>query len=582
MCGIAGILGDQHTFDIVQRMTDRLAHRGPDGQGIASTPVGVLGHRRLSIIDLTEAGKQPMTSASGRHVIVFNGEIYNYRELRDALAQEGIRCATSSDTEVLVEAWEAWGERCLDRLLGMFAFVVVDVERGVATLVRDRLGIKPLYYAEQNGSLYFASEIKALLAAGVRTTPNESMIGLYLTHGYYAHSAETFFRTIQRLPGGSLMRWSASGASVSRWWNLVDVANHSSDCSDEEVLTSFKALFQDSLRRHLQSDVPVGLNLSSGIDSLSLYYHLREVTDPSRLHVFSMGYTDTSYDETVDIRPLVERHGVAFHRVEIRPEDHVNMLPHTIACMDEPFGGLSTIAYDRMMSEPRKHGVIVLLEGQGVDEMLAGYKYYEGALAGHAKESNALPRFQDNTAYLRPHCLDEAWLQSANIAPPVFEAPFSSALSNVLHRDTCATKLPRVLSFNDHISMAHGLELRVPYLDHRLVELCFSLPDRWKVRDGVTKFLLRESVKGMVPEELRLRGKRSASSPQTHWYKRELCQEIRAELDHERVRRLPMIRHKELLASFDRFVSDEADQNSFFFWQVINLAYWYERFFPFM
>ncbi len=577
MCGIAGILGPNTQESAVKAMTDALSHRGPDGEGCFTSTFGTLGHRRLSIIDLSEAGKQPMHSASGRFVISFNGEIYNYKELRGELEREGVKFSSSSDTEVLIEAWEKWGEKCLERLLGMFAFALQDLKEGKTFLVRDRLGIKPLYYAEQDGKIFFASEIKALIAGGVKAKPNEHSIALFLTQGYYDHSSETFFEGVRMLPGGSLMEVKDGAHEIRTWWYLPANVEPVEHLKDQEVVDGFKALFQDSLRMHLRSDVPVGVNLSSGIDSLSLYYHLREVVDLKKLHVFSMGFADRAYDETADIEHLVKEHGVPFHRVEITPQDHIDFMPHTLQYLDQPFGGMSTIAYDKLMSEPRKHGVIVLLEGQGVDEMLAGYKYYLDLLDEDGTDAG--PRYQDNTSFIRLNCLNKDWLASQQVQTPEFEAPFKNRLSNGLYRDTRFTKLPRVLRFNDQVSMAHSLELRVPYLDHRLVEFCFSLPNRFKIRDGVTKYLLRESVKGMVPEELRTKSKRPMSSPQTPWYKTVLKDAILKELEHPRMRKVPMLDADEIVAEFKRFLQNDQDQNSFFFWQAINLAYWYERFF---
>lgn len=609
MCGIAGAFGSSRTRELAETMAAAIAHRGPDGHGFFSHATGTLAHRRLSIIDLSDAGLQPMASADGRWVVSFNGEIYNYKELREELAAYPFR--TQSDTEVILAAWDAWGEAALDRFLGMFAFAILDARSGDLVVVRDRVGIKPLFYAEHDGRLLFASEIKALLAAGVPSRPNEPMIGDYLVRGLYNHTDETFFEGVRSLPPGHLLRRSAAGTvSVARWWDVAARDGMVLSLSDAEVVEAFRALLDDSLRLHLRSDVPVGINLSSGIDSLSLFFAYKRLGQLSNLSVFTMGFAEPDADESRDVEALARAEGVPFTRVPIGPEVQAAQFRKTFDAMDQPFGGLSTMAYTQLMSAAHGAGFKVLLEGQGVDEILAGYAYFQSAayadlwrerdvsalwgeakrlhpdrpwnglvaIAKKAKRASAAV-FQDGSSFLDPSCLKPEWLARMQAAPaPSIAAPFPDALRNALYRDLSATKLPRVLRFNDHLSMAFGIELRVPYLDHRLVEFAFALPARWKIRGGQTKFLLREAMRGLVPEELRTRGKRGQSSPQAIWYKGVLADAVRAELAHPRIAALPFVDAGAVRRSFEDFVRNPARTNSFFFWQVINLAHWYERF----
>ncbi len=611
MCGIAGILGRDAREERVRPMMSAIKHRGPDGEGSAQLPFAAFGHRRLSIIDLSDAGRQPMTSADGRYVITFNGELYNYRELREEL--KGYPFVSQTDTEVILAAWSKWGEGALDRFLGMFAFAIADLKEESVTIVRDRLGIKPLFYAEHRGELFFASEIKALLAAGVPSTPDESAIADYLLYGYYDHGPETFFASVKNLRGGHVLHWKNGTSTIRRWWHLPERVEPILSLRDEEYISAFRGLLDDSLRMHLRSDVPVGVNLSSGVDYVSLFYELKRVTDPKELHVFSMGFADSAHDETKDIEALVRAEGVPFHRVEIGAEDYRAYMEETMRQLDQPFGGLSTIGYLKLMKTPASAGVKVLLEGQGVDEILAGYKYFypeqlkdarkagewgelweatrragqgrglfatlQGAqlVASMSRSKSSVGTFQDGTSFLRTNCLREDWVRCAQKEPPVFERPFADHLSNALYRDTMFTKLPRVMRFNDHVSMASGLELRVPYLDHRIVEYAFSLPSRWKLRDGYTKVLLREAMKGVVPDELRLRQKRPQSSPQTTWYKNELRDDVAREFRSVAFRELPFANAQTTEESFGRFVKDPTDNNSFFFWQLINLSRWYQK-----
>ncbi len=613
MCGIAGSFGRGADSAVVRRMIDALAHRGPDGEGLLELSNGTMAHRRLSIIDLSDAGKQPMVSHDGRFAITFNGEIYNYKELREELI--GYPFSSQTDTEVILAAWEKWGEACLDRMLGMFAFAITDKTTGEVTVVRDRLGIKPLFYALQDGRLFFASEIKALLAAGVRVEPNEKIISHYLLRGYYDHSEETFFKNISILRGGHLLRFCEGELETKRWWYLPERVETVASLSDDELVESFRALLDDSLRLHLRSDVPVGVNLSSGIDSLSLFFELNRIMDLKSLNIFSMGFEEKAYDETEDIMHLSHDFGVPFHRTAIEPGVFNRTIDQTVAALDQPFGGVSTMGYYDLMSSHRKNGVIVVLEGQGVDEILAGYRYFYGpyyrdlvrqgrlgeigAEIGRAAQDNnplhllqsalafgktwrdaGKSAFQDGTKFLRFDCLKESWVAKAGkYAAPEFERPFPDHLRNALYRDTIYTKLPRVLRFNDHISMAHGLELRVPYLDHRIVEFAFCLEDRWKIRGGKSKFMLREAMRGVVPEDLRTRQKRPQSSPQTTWFKTRLKDDVLRELSSRALKELPMVDAEKAQESFRRFVGNDKDNNSFFYWQLINLARWYKMYF---
>jgi len=611
MCGIAGIIGQSPREERVRLMISAIAHRGPDGEGIAQLPFAIFGHRRLSIIDLTKAGHQPMMSADGRYSITFNGELYNYRELREELKDYPF--ASHTDTEVVLAAWVKWGEAALDRFLGMFAFAIADLKEETVTLVRDRLGIKPLFYAEQNGALYFGSEIKALLAGGILAKPDESVIADYLLYGYYEHRAETFFKGVSSLRGGQLLRWKNGRATIRPWWRLEEHVEPILGLNDEEYIAAFHGLLDSSLRMHLRSDVPVGLNLSSGVDSVSLFAELKRVTNPQNMHVFSMGFADPAHDETRDIKAIVQSEGVPFHRVEIGPQDYLDYMDEAIGSLDQPFGGLSTIAYLKMMQTPAQLGVKVLLEGQGVDEILGGYKYFYPAYlldAYQAGDWNLLTRavrraaqsrhplklaraayqlskraratsvgtFQDGTSFLHQECLRKDWIKQVHREPPRFAQPFDSHLSNNLYRDVTFTKLPRVLRFNDHVSMAHGLELRVPYLDHRIVEYAFCLPNRWKIHDGTTKVLLRRTMKDVVPDRLRLKQKRPQSSPQTLWYKDMLRESVLREMRSDQFHHLSFIDAKATESAFQKFVKNPRDANSFFFWQLINLSRWYEKY----
>lgn len=611
MCGIAGIIGKAASVEIVKKMTDAIAHRGPDGEGVFFENNVCLGHRRLSIIDLSDEGKQPMTSHDGRFTIVFNGEIYNYRELREEL--KGYPFFSQTDTEVILAAWEKWGEKALDRFLGMFAFAIYDKQTGVTTLVRDRFGIKPLFYTQKDGSLYFGSEIKALRATSIPFSVNNGVIGQYLLHGYYDHSEKTFFEEIRSFPAGYIAQVKKDGSfHMRRYWYLPDQVGEISQLKDQECLDAFFALAEDSVRLHMRSDVSVGVNLSSGIDSMSLFSLLQKTDGLKGLHVFSIGYADLQYDETTLVQDVMKKTNIPFHRFEMNENYHNNFVSKAIHMLDQPFGGLSTISYIGLNSLAKEQGITVLLEGQGVDEFFGGYRYYYGSLYRDYLKNRDVMRirreirriaqgtppaqlvksffsfantarfakrqvFQDGSAFLRRGCLNKEWTEKQKTQTiPKFDEPFENQLSNALYRDVVATKLPRVLRFNDLVSMAFGRELRVPFLDHRLAELAFSLENRWKIDDGVSKVILREAVKELVPESVRTKQKRPQSSPQTYWYKTTLRDWVLSEIRGDAMRQLPMVDVRATEKAFLHFVADPKDQNSFFFWQLINLARWYQ------
>ena len=607
MCGISGIVGPGWNRTQLEAMIAIQHHRGPDDLGLyidERQSVG-LGHNRLSIIDLSPAGHQPMSSHDERLWIVFNGEIYNYLELRDRLGDYPYQSHT--DTEVILAAYERWGESCVEQFVGMFAFAIWDTRKQSLFCARDRLGIKPFHYAWHDGCFIFASEIKAILAAGYPPAPNLKTWGVYLTHGYFDHSEDTFFSGIQVLsPGHSLTL--KGGKEISRcYWDLPEKAATPLSLSDDEAADELMMLLEDAVRLRLRSDVPLGVNLSGGLDSASLLVTIDQLLEKeARLETFTASFDDERYDEQEWASEVPHRaHWV--RRVErLDKADVWDMAYQAMWHQEAPFGGVATVAYHHLHTIARDVGITVLLEGQGVDELLAGYNYFrpffcldlleqgrwqhlrQTLRSGSVNPSDRLESvrrlrdgtrllvYQDGTSHLRPECILPD-LKSMTGPIPDFPQPFSDHLSNALYRDLRFTKLPRVLRMNDRLSMASSRELREPYLDHRVVEFLFRLPGDQKIRLEHSKFLLRHAMAKRLPDIVRLAEKRGVVTPQREWLRTVLRPEVHEMIRSKSFAERCLFDPREVELAHDRFCEGK-DHNAFFVWQWVNAELWFRRF----
>lgn len=570
MCGIAGSFGTRSNRSRLAAMVSTQDHRGPDAQGLYLSPNSFagLGHNRLSIIDLSEAGRQPMSDSTGRYWIVFNGEIYNYLELRGQLTGE-YHFRTRTDTEVLLASYQKWGVGCLDRLIGMFSFLIWDERERRLFAARDRFGVKPLYYhQDRDGSLLVASEIKALHAAGVPAQADSAAWATYLTLGVYDHSERTFWENIQSLPPGHWLTWQRGQTAVSRWYDLAERIGPECDPRTvEEVKEEYLALMIDSVRLRFRSDVPVGINLSGGLDSstlLGLVQAVQGAQSDTKAFTFITGAPQ--YDELPWVQQMLARTQHPLVICRMGPEDVPALAESVLAHQDEPFGGLPTLAYARLFEEARQQGVIVLLDGQGMDEQWAGYDYYvaalQGAPAGILQGAREKP--------VRP----ESLLPEFRLLAEPFELPctFPDPLRNTQYRDARYTKIPRALRFNDRVSMRSSTELREPFLDHRLFELALRQPPERKIAEGTRKWLLREIARDLLPEGVVEAPKRPLQTPQREWLRgplRNWANELIEHaldiydgvwLDGDVVRR-----------EWRTFLQAQTD-NSFYVWQWISLG----------
>jgi asparagine synthase (glutamine-hydrolysing) len=471
-----------------------------------------MGHNRLSIIDLSDAGLQPMLDRSGHVRIVFNGELYNYLELRAQLSDYPYRSQT--DTEVVLAAYERWGEACLDRFIGMFAFLIWDDRKRRLFAARDRFGVKPLYYHDrEDGTLLLASEIKALHAAGVNIAPDPGTWATYLAEGLYDHSERTFWTGIKALPAGHSLVWQDGKTSISCWYDLAERSGREFDERPvEQVKEEYLSLLAESVLLRFRSDVPVGINLSGGVDSSILLRLVHQVQgSASDIKAFTFITGDERYDELSWVTQMLERTRHPLFICPLKPDDVPRLAETVQSHQDEPFGGLPTLCYARLFERARQEGVIVLLDGQGMDEQWGGYDYYAPARSG------AGTTFVQGTkeSPVRAECLTPEF--SAMSEPFAPRQPFPDRLRNMQYRDIRYTKIPRALRFNDRISMRSSTELREPFLDHRLLELALRQPPGRKILDGSHKWLLRQMANQLLPQGIVKAPKRALQTPQREW-----------------------------------------------------------------
>jgi asparagine synthase (glutamine-hydrolysing) len=568
MCGIAGMFGPVFDRQALERMVLRQAHRGPDAQGLYEDPSGIagLGHNRLSIIDLSPAGRQPMASHDRRYWIVLNGEVYNYRELRAELS--GYPFRTQSDTEVILAAYERWGEACLDRFLGMFAFLLWDERERRLFGARDRFGVKPLHYAEvSGGALCFSSEIKALHAAGVPAERDPAAWATYLTEGLSDYGERTFWKGVRSVPAGHKLTWSSGTLRIAPWYSLAERAAVELDGRPDSVVAEeYGALLRDSVALRFRSDVPVAVNLSGGLDSATLLglVHAVQGAD-SRIQAFTFVTGDPSYDELPWVEQMLRRTKHPSIVCRLSAEDVPALAESVAEHEDEPFGGIPTLAYARLFEIARREGVVVLLDGQGMDEQWAGYDYYRSADAERVSTVQGV-----SGSPLRPECLTPEF--RAGATPVSIPRPFPDALRNLQYRDIAFTKIPRALRFNDRVSMRSSTELREPFLDHRLLELALRQPADRKIRDGQSKWLVRKLTHTLLPDGVREAPKRPLQTPQREWLRGPLRSWAEDQIERALAELGGSWLDSAAVRSAWRRYAERGDDNSFYVWQWISLG----------
>lgn len=636
MCGIAGIVRGRHCLidpAVPASLYRTIEHRGPDDQGIlayqnnvitenpampdTTSSEVILLHRRLSIIDLSMDAHQPMCTDDKRFCMVFNGELYNYIEVRNGLSEAGVQCRTQSDTEVVLQAYRLWGPRCLDRFIGMFSIAVLDCDKRELFLCRDGFGIKPLYYAYFNGNFMFASEMKAFLnLEGFSKDIEPSTLFKYLRWGMTFNAEKTMLSSIRHIRPGHYLVVDIDDIHSVRdtcYWSIDP--DDTLDISFDEAAVKFKELMDSSIDLHMRSDVPIGSALSGGLDSTTLVMTMRRFRPREDIHTFSFCAPGFGRDESRWSSLVADEAQTIHHQVMVRPVDLLDHFQSVVYSQDEPFGGTSVIAQRAVFEMARKHGVTVMLNGQGADELLGGYNYYRGLRLGSLVLSGRwidavrlavlarkwpdfnvydavrwagsmfLPaslrmvarRFTGKDYLFR--WMNREWFLSSGMTLHAGEQ-FAGCrtVKQCLKRCLTSGSIPDLLRYEDRNSMAFSIESRVPYLNRELAEFVFRLPDDCFIGpDGVTKRLLRAAYIKELPEQILNRtDKIGFETPEDTWSKLLLnaCIETMNLSDFERLSPVLSqdICHKGLI-TISETVPNPRHQ-----WRILNLLIWAARF----
>jgi asparagine synthase (glutamine-hydrolysing) len=566
MCGIAGIVGAcAANEELMQLMLQKQAYRGPDARSVWSDENVILGHNRLSIIDLSVSANQPMHSHCGKYTIVFNGEIYNYKELKEIL-KDKYSFHTHSDTEVLIAAYSTWGNKMLEKLNGMFAFSIWDKEKKTLFAARDRFGVKPFYYSLHEGCLYFASEIKTIWAAGIPRSWNNPVWANYFVNGTYGLPHETFWNRIHQLPAGHFFEINVTSdqhineAQVKPivWYDFVQRVRQTPQLEVGELKEQYHYLLKESINLRFRADVPVGFNISGGLDSSTLLAMVNEAfpgNNTIEAFTFYTGHQD--YDELPWVEQMIALTGNPLNECLLQVKDVPDLIERISYHQDEPFGGFPTLAYSLLFDAARKKGILVLLDGQGMDEAWAGYDYYQTNTGYNVQGTTSSP--------VRPGVLQEDFIALAGNHR--YPEPFDNKLQNLQYRDIFYTKIPRALRFNDRISMMHSTELREPFLDYRLVELAFAQKAEVKINAGQSKWLLRQIVKDLLGDNVALAPKRPLQTPQREWIANDLKEMINEKINC--FADTGFVKKDEVLNEWSSYLSGNAE-NSFYIWQWVN------------
>ncbi|WP_142785582.1 asparagine synthase (glutamine-hydrolyzing) [Changchengzhania lutea] len=564
MCGIAGLIGTGDYEFQLKSMLELQAHRGPDFTGTFFDKGFIaLGHNRLSIIDLSQNANQPFRDTSGRYIMVYNGEIYNYLELKEHLKHD-YNFKTSSDTEVLLGVFIKYGKDCLKMLNGMFSFAIWDTLKKELFAARDRFGIKPFYYYKNKDICIFSSEIKAIHNSGVNRKPNETAWSNYFANGSYGLPNETFWEDINQLSGGHYLEFSDNQVKITKWYDFVANVKHQNKINDyKEAKEIYEDLLIDSISLRFRADVPVGFNLSGGLDSSALLTMANiSQKDMSKIEAFTFYTGDKNYDELPWVEQIIARYKSPLNKVLLSSCEVPSLSRFISNMQDEPFGGIPTLAYSKLFASASRKGVKVLLDGQGMDEQLAGYDYYRN------NSNTTIQGVKKNP--FRKHILHASFM--GNISKNEYPKPFDSALKNIQYRDLFYTKIPRTLRFNDRISMAHSTELRVPFLDYRLVEFGFSLPTEFKIKNNQGKWLLRNIINRYVDSHVSYTPKRPLQTPQREWMGTDLKDFVQNHINNIKSgAHRSWFNEKEIDLEWNKFLAGD-NQSSFHIWQLVNFS----------
>lgn len=618
MCGIAGIVTNNKTLlqpYHLQQMATTLQHRGPNGEGIWMNKTNSVGfaHRRLSIIDLSEQAAQPMhknfvartTGALGNELsITYNGEIYNYLELREQLQKKGYHFTTQSDTEVLLALYDYYDKDCLNYLDGMFAFAIWNETTKEFFAARDRFGEKPFYYHHQNGSFYFASEMKALWAVDIAKQTNHTQLLNYLSAGLISNlndAATTFYINIKKLPAAHYLYYDLQNDELitNCYWNLKEQIQPK-PITENDAIEQLQFLLNQSVQRRLRSDVVVGTSLSGGLDSSSIVAIIQKVQkSASGLKTFSAVFPGFEKDESAYIKQVVQKFGIDSFTTSPTAKDFEADFERLLYHQEEPFQSSSIYAQYKVYELAKQNGVTVLLDGQGADETFAGYtKYYHwywqelirtsqfGLFQKERKATVAnnhaidlglknvvaalLPSFTKTVLEqkLKKQIVQNTWLTQEfvndNFNADTITKPTIDKLNDILYYNTCSNGLEDLLRYADRNSMAHSREVRLPFLNHELVEFSFGLPSSFKIKNGFTKYILRGAMQSLLPANIVWRkDKIGFEPPQQQWLQNKAINELTEQAKQKLIANGIV---KKEMTNEPLLIANAHDENNFAWW----------------
>lgn len=621
MCGIAGIYntnGEPTDESILARMSSTIGHRGPDGERFHLEGGVGLAHRALRIIDLSDAAIQPMTNEDGTLWLIFNGEVYNYIELRPELQARGHRFSSQSDSEVILHAYEEWGPDCLRRFNGMSAFALWDSRRSRLFIARDRLGVKPLYYSWRNRTLAFASEIKALFAhPGVTRQPHLPAVAEYM-NAMFTQGEHTWFEGIKRLLPGHYMLADPDGLQIRRWWDLPTAEDAPGEHPEAYYIERTRELLEDSVRLRLRSDVPLGAHLSGGLDSSSIVALYSKQLQPTGepVRTFSGAFAEGSaYDERRYVRAVVERYRTDHHETVPVADDLPRLFDRISWHMDEPTAGPGILLQYKVCEITRRAGVIVINGGQGGDEAWGGYYGYIPAymkmLARQAKQDPQLAtelaksalalvgRSETRAALLKALASGRSGRLQASNALGDWAGPRFRDAADLLHAESARSAngasrertplaqamysdlkwyLPALLQVEDRMSMAFSLESRAPLLDYRLIEHASSVPGLLKLKGLEMKHIFREAVKDLLPTVVYKRtDKLGMPTPTSRWFRWSLAAWVKSEAQSESLRDSALLSEPYVQSALQEHLSGHSDRGNDL-WKILNVAAWHRIF----
>jgi len=617
MCGFVVIVGRAGRVvdrNMVEQMVETIAHRGPDDSGFWSNGTVAMGFRRLAIIDRSLAAHQPMLAPDGQAVLVFNGEIFNFVELRDELRSLGHQFHSTGDTEVLLAAWRQWGENCVDHLVGMFAFAIWDERRQTLFGGRDRFGIKPLFVYRGKDVVVLASEIKAIQASGLyEHRDNWEVISSYLLTGILDGGVETCFGGIEHIPPAHSFRLQSDGSlRQRRYFDWPEQTLERADDAPEMIAR----VLEDSVRIQMRSDVPTGVCLSGGLDSTGIICEMARrrklESDPQPLLAFNFNTQD--YDESGYIADTVRATGTTLVSSRASEREMWDSLPRVMHFHDEPLHSMNALVGFDLMRLARQHGAIVVLNGQGADEILAGYSSFyldywislvvSGRMRHASREIDSYARaFGVDARTLKAQVARRIGFRGLGLMPGyglmagaarrillrrnqwfsrdlAAKAPDRMPSPSIRLEKTQPTALstdplPLLLRIEDRNSMAHGVEVRVPFLDHRLVSYALTLPIDWRIRGQWNKYALREAMRGRIPESVRTRqDKMGFPVPTERWFAGELYEPLRDLLGGQAARQRGLYRTDALLRELDRSRGGRVNNHRILF-RAANMEMWF-------